>query len=409
MHRRRVILVVVFATILIDFIGFSALIPVLPLYAETLGATPSQIGLILGAHALAQLLFLPAWGWVSDRIGRRPVILVSLAGTAASFVALAAAGSIGAIYVARFLSGFFAASVGTAQAVVTDVTHEDERAAGMGLIGASVGLGMVLGPALGGAVAQLHPQAPFWAVAAFAALNLVLAWATLPETRVPPEAPARAADLARLLVPAPLRLLAAGHERRMTLYLIVFGMVFTALGVLEAMAPLFLAHLHAASVLDISLVFACLGAVFVFTQGVLLRPLVTHFGEPRLVLGGLLAMGLGLAAMVVAPDFASFYAIVSAIGFGMGIAFPTFTSLFSRACAAGQEGELLAESQAMAMTGRMLGPWLAGLAMEHVSATAPFVGAAGITLGALSLIVVARREMRFQAPRSRTPETVPPP
>ncbi|GAG25318.1 unnamed protein product, partial [marine sediment metagenome] len=113
----RTVLLVVFATILIDFIGFSVLIPVLPLFAERLGASPFQIALILTVYALAQLFFLPAWGWVSDRVGRRPVILVSLLGTVGSFVVLAFADSIGMIYAARVLAGFFAASIGTAQAV----------------------------------------------------------------------------------------------------------------------------------------------------------------------------------------------------------------------------------------------------------------------------------------------------
>src|SRR3990172_8374167 len=119
---QRSVLVIVFSTILIDFIGFSVLIPVLPLFAQRLGASPTEIGLILTIYALAQLIFLPAWGWVSDRIGRRPVLLVSLAGTVASFTLLAAADSIGMIYAAPALAGFFAASIGTAHAVVTDVT-----------------------------------------------------------------------------------------------------------------------------------------------------------------------------------------------------------------------------------------------------------------------------------------------
>jgi MFS family permease len=123
----RTVLAIVFATILIDFVGFSVLVPVLPLYAERLGAAPHQVGLILTVYALAQLLFLPAWGWVSDRVGRRPVLLVSLAGTALSFALLARADSIPMIYAARALGGFFAASIGTAQAVVTDVTSTRER------------------------------------------------------------------------------------------------------------------------------------------------------------------------------------------------------------------------------------------------------------------------------------------
>jgi MFS family permease len=146
----RAVLLVVFTTILIDFVGYTVLIPVLPLYAERLGASDLQVALILAVYALAQLLFLPAWGWVSDRIGRRPVILVSLFGTVCSFVVLAFAESIAMIYVARVLAGFFAASIGAAQAVVTDVTPPAERAGGMGVIGAAFGAGMVVGSVLGG-------------------------------------------------------------------------------------------------------------------------------------------------------------------------------------------------------------------------------------------------------------------
>jgi MFS family permease len=159
----RTTLGVVFATILIDFIGFSVLFPVLPLFAERLGATPFQVGLIVTLYALAQLVFLPVWGWISDRVGRRPVLLISLLGTTGSFLLLAAADSIGGIYLARALAGFFAASIGTAQAVVTDVTPPSERAGGMGIIGAAFGAGMVVGPMLGGSLAHIWGiKAPFY-------------------------------------------------------------------------------------------------------------------------------------------------------------------------------------------------------------------------------------------------------
>jgi len=394
----RSILFVVFTTILIDFVAFSVLIPVLPLYARRLGATPAEVGLILAIHALAQLLFLPAWGWVSDRIGRRPVILVSLLGTVAAFAVLAAVDTILWIYVARALSGFFAASVGTAQAVVTDVTSEEERAGGMGLIGASVGLGMVLGPVLGGGLATVDERAPFYAVAMLAAANFALAWVHLPETRDTTGGERRRLrELAVLLIPAPLRLLAAVHDVRVALYLIVFLQVFTALGVLESMAPLLLSMRYGTAELGVALIFAWFGAVFVFTQGVALRPLVARFGEPALVMLGLFGMALGIGAVAVAPSEGSFYAIVTVIGAGMGAAFPTFTSLFTRACDTEQAGELLAESQAMAMTGRMLGPWAAGLAMERFAPAAPFWAAAVLVIAAFALIGATRHRMLGEA------------
>jgi MFS family permease len=368
----RTVLAIVFATILIDFIGFSVLVPVLPLYAERLGAAPHQVGLILTVYALAQLLFLPAWGWASDRIGRRPVLLVSLFGTALSFAFLARAETIPMIYAARALGGFFAASIGTAQAVVTDVTSPRERAGGMGAIGAAFGVGMILGPVLGGSLAALHPQAPFYAVAGLAAANLLLAIAKLPETRTPDERPPRWRDLGIALIPIPLRLLAAVHDRRVGLYLYLFFHLFTAFAVVEALVTLYLALAFGANELEVALVFAWIGVVIVFTQGYLVRRLVASQGEVRLVLIGIAAMGAGLVGVSLAPSLGWFYAVGSLIALGNGLAFPSFTSLYSRACQAEKAGALLAESQSMATAGRIVGPYAAGLVMGWWSPGAPF-------------------------------------
>jgi multidrug resistance protein len=386
----RTVLAIVFGTILIDFVGFSVLVPVLPLYAERLGAAPHQVGLILTVYALAQLLFLPAWGWVSDRIGRRPVLLVSLFGTAVSFALLARAETIPMIYAARALGGFFAASIGTAQAVVTDVTSSRERAGGMGAIGAAFGVGMILGPVLGGSLAALHEQAPFYAIAGLAAANLLLAVVWLPETRQRDDQPPRWRDLGRALIPSPLRLLAAVHDRRIGLFLYLFFHLFTAFAVVEALVTLYLAMAFGADELEVALVFAWIGVVIVFTQGYLVRRLVDAFGEARLVLFGMGAMGVGLVGVATAPSFGWFYAVGSVIALGNGLAFPSFTSLYSRACQAEQAGALLAESQSMATAGRIVGPYAAGLVMEWWSPGAPFWMAGVMMFAALGFFWATR-------------------
>jgi MFS family permease len=386
-------MLIVFTTILIDWIGFSVLIPVLPLYAERLGAQPHQVGMILTIYALAQLLFLPAWGWVSDRIGRRPVILFSLLGTVASFLLLREADTIEWIYAARALAGFFAASIGTAQAVVTDVTPAEERAGGMGMIGAAFGVGMILGPTLGGFLALYSEQAPFDAIVVLAMANLILAWFRLPETREKDTSPPRWGDLGRSLIPAPLRLIAAVHDRRIALFLTLFFFQFTAFAALEGQITLFLGKAHAATELDVALVFAWIGFVMALTQGYLLRRLVARVGESPLVLGGLAAMGVGLAAVALAPTLAWFYPIGALIAFGNGMAFPSFTSLYSKACEAGQAGELLAQSQSMATTGRIVGPVSAGLAMEHWSLGTPFLAAGAIMFGCLVFFILAKKTL----------------
>jgi multidrug resistance protein len=390
---QRSVLFIVFSTILIDFIGFSVLIPVLPLFAQRLGASPTEIGLILTIYALAQLIFLPAWGWVSDRIGRRPVLLVSLAGTVASFTLLAAADSIGMIYAARALAGFFAASIGTAQAVVTDVTPRSERARGMGMIGAAFGAGMIVGPVLGGVLAHFGEKLPFYAIAVLALANLAVAWVRLPETSPPDRTPPRWGDLAHSLIPTPLRLVAAVHEARIGLYLYLFFHLFTAFAVLEGMITYFLGKKFGASELQVAGIFAWIGLFLVITQGVLLRRLDERMGERRLVMLGLLAMGVGLASVALAPSFGWFYAIGPVIAFGNGIAFPSFTSLYSKALSAGQAGELLAQSQSMATTGRIIGPFTAGWVMQSWSDEAPFLMAGAMMFAALVIFHLFRHTL----------------
>jgi len=384
-------LVVVFTTVLIDFAGFGVLIPVLPLYADRLGASAFEVGLLVTVYALAQLLFLPAWGWLSDRVGRRPVLLASLAGTVAAYVWLATATSLEALYGARVLAGFFAAAVGTAQAVVTDVTPPDQRARGMGLVGASMGLAIAIGPAVGGLLGAVHERLPFTAVAAVAAANLVLGWILLPETRPPREEPVSWGELGRTLIPAPLRLVGAVHDRRIGLYLYLFFHVALGFAALESLLPVFLEHRFGASAVEIGGLFAVLGLFMILIQGLLVGPLVRRFRESSLVTVGLAACGAGLASIAWMPGMGSLYAVAPVVALGYGLAWPTFTSLFSQACAAREAGELLGQSQSMATTGRVLGPVWAGLVMDHGAPGLTFVVAGALMLSALVLFLAFRR------------------
>ncbi len=386
----RSVLLVVFTTILIDFVGFTVLIPVLPLFAERLGASKFEIGLILTVYALAQLLFLPVWGWVSDRIGRRPVILVSLFGTVCSFVVLAFADSIGMVYLARVLAGFFAASIGTAQAVVTDVTPPTDRASGMGIIGAAFGAGMVVGPVLGGLTAEIDEKAPFYSVAGLAAANFLVAWFRLPESRPQNLRVPGLVELRQSLIPTPVRLVIAVHDRRIALFLYLFFHIFTAFAVLEGLITIYAAIRFGKEALDVGLLFMWIGVVLFVTQGLLLRRIVGVLSEQRLVALGLVAMGVGLLLLAFAPNFGWVYLVGSLIAFGNGITFPSFTSLYSKACEAENAGELLGQGQAMGTTGRIVGPALGGLIMDHFWLGAPFVIAGAMMIAALALFATFR-------------------
>src|SRR5690606_3640083 len=154
-------LAIVFLTVFIDLVGFGIVIPLLPLYAERFGAGPIAVAWLVAVYSLMQFCFAPAWGRLSDRIGRRPVLLVGLFGSAASYLLFGLAGSLAGLFLARILAGFMGANIGVAQAYIADVVPPEQRARGMGLIGAAFGLGFIFGPALGGLLSHLGPAVPF--------------------------------------------------------------------------------------------------------------------------------------------------------------------------------------------------------------------------------------------------------
>ncbi len=175
-------LLVIFLTILVNLIGFGIIIPLLPFYAQKFGASPLVIGLLFGIFSLCQLLAAPALGDLSDRYGRRPVLIFSLLGTVVSFVILALAQSITMLFVARIVDGLSGGNISTARAYVADVTEPKDRARAYGLIGAAFGLGFILGPALSGALASVSYTAPIWAAAGITLVATAMAWFWLPET-----------------------------------------------------------------------------------------------------------------------------------------------------------------------------------------------------------------------------------
>ena len=176
---------IIFSTVLIDLIGFGIVIPLVPLYAEQFGASVIEIGLLTGVYALMQLIFAPIWGRVSDRYGRRPVILGSLVGSSIAWLLFGFAPALWVLFLARILDGISGASYAAAQAYVADITTDEDRVRGMGLVGAAFGLGFIIGPAIGGLFAVIDPRAPFILAAALAMANFAVALRRLPESRVP--------------------------------------------------------------------------------------------------------------------------------------------------------------------------------------------------------------------------------
>ena len=380
-------LVVLFLTVFIDLMGFGIVIPLLPIYAERMQATPFAAGALIAVYSLMQLIFAPVWGRISDRIGRRPVILVSLAGSAASYLLLGAAGSLSMLFAGRVLAGVAGANIPVAQAYIADVTSEADRARGMGLVGAAFGLGMVIGPALGGALSLLGPRVPECFAAALCLANVAIAARRLPESL--PRGARRVDEFRHPLAPASLRDSVArpGAATLVT----VFFLVTLCFAVLEGTFSLVAAHRHGYSAAEVAMLWLYMGAVAVVVQGWLVGRLARRSPERALVVAGSAALAVGLLWVPVASRPVGLLTALALVVGGQGLASPSLASLISKTVGTDLRGEALGVSQALSAGARVLGPAGGGLALDRLGAGAAYLLAASCAAGAFALTASAAR------------------
>jgi DHA1 family tetracycline resistance protein-like MFS transporter len=386
----------VLLTVMLDLLGFGLVIPLLSFYAEDFGASPLQVTSLMASYSVAQFLCAPGWGALSDRIGRRPVMLASI-GLAAVFLALfAAASELWMLFVLRFLHGACAANIGTAQAVVADLTPPEQRARGMGMIGASLGLGMTLGPFLGGMLAEYGVSAPIWLAAGLSALNFVWAFFALPETRRPgeaPQLPRRTLDPARIL--ATLRHPAVGMAVGLT-----FVATF-AFSLLESTFALTAEHEWSMDARGVGMMLGMIGVVGIIIQGGLIGRLTRRFGEARLLNIGYVGISVGMAVLALVatrawptqvgapgPGIVAGCLFVAA---GFSLANPSLSSLVSRGAEAEERGSVLGVNQSLAALARATAPATGGVLFEAWYPGAAFAAGSGIMALALVLSIPAAR------------------
>lgn len=376
-------------TIFIDFAGFGIVLPLLPFWAERLGAGAVGVGLILTIYALAQFIFTPVLGTLSDRYGRRPVILASLVIEALSLALSALAGSLAILLVARFISGLGASNIGSAQAVVADVTPVERRARGMGLIGAAIGLGFVIGPALGGLLAPLGPAVPFWVAMLVALANALLVLRFLPETRRRETACATVPFTNRGMggVLAGWRwVLRNPAVARLVVINLLFTVAFTAM---EAVFPLFTQHSFGWKAIQNGYIFTYAGIVIVLMQGGLVGRLVKRWGERSLLIAGLGMLAAGLALLSWSTNLALLLVALGIVSIGDGAVTPVVSALLSFASPPTRQGETLGLSQGVAGLGRIIGPLAAGSMFAIGGPGAPFIlGSVLVVLAALIALPV---------------------
>lgn len=378
----RPLLVVAF-TIFLDLLGFGLILPLQPLLAEKLGATGLGVGLLMTSYSAMQLVFAPVWGRISDRVGRKPVLLVSIAGSAASMLVFAMADSLPWLFAARAFAGLCNANLSTAQACVADLTAPTQRARGMGLVGMAFGMGFVLGPATGGALAGFGWRTPAFFAAGLAVLNLILAAFVLPET-LPKERRLEAASN-RVSRWEALRSSLA-HPVLPWLFL-TFLLSTTGFTQLEATFSLFTHKRFGYEVQANGWLLGFVGVVLAIVQGGLVGRLQKRYGEPKLLVAGVFLTGLGLAAMPLVHALPGLLGALFVLAVGNALSGVALSSLVSRAAPPDALGGVLGVNQSIGALGRIVGPIIAGVTFDSLGDGAPFLtGAVLLGLGVIAAV-----------------------
>lgn len=415
---RRSPLLVIFITIFIDLIGFGIVIPVLPFYVEgtRFNATPRAVGLLFASYSVMQLVFTPVLGRLSDKYGRRPVLLLSIIGTGIGFLILGFAKTLWMLFAGRILDGITGGNISTAQAYIADVTTEENRAKGMGMVGAAFGLGFVFGPAIGGILSRWGINIPFLFAAGLAFANATLLYFMLPET-VTKDHPARESAATGRWT----QLLKALKQARLAFVLSIYFFFVVAFSVMTSSFGLFTMYRFGYDAHDTGWLFVYVGVIGALIQGGLIGHLVKRFGESALVIGGAFMFGLSLLAIPLTGPHTGLMTLLlvgAVFSIGNSLATPSLTGLASKSVGPGEQGGVLGVTQSTASLARTVGPLISSALiysaiqtlgfdgkwhhMSNASVRATFWTAAGIMFAAFLLAIYFVRVHASQYPRAAT-------
>lgn len=380
---------IIFLTIFLDLVGFGIYITLGPYLARHFSASAVEIGWLMSIFSIMQFLFSPFWGRMSDRYGRRPILLMSLAGASLSYLGLAYAQSFTWLLVCRGLAGLFAANISTAHAYIADITTEKDRASGMGMIGAAFGLGFILGPSLGSLFGYIGNQlgsAPplglfFPAFMAFiiTGFNLLWAYKSLPETHKGMSQEKNQPSQLQVLRSEPLKL---------TYLLAAMGIITCSMPLMEVMLFPFVDDMFGWGLKTAGLGFACVGLMMAFTQGYLVRKVVPRFGERKTLMAGVVLMTISFFMISQTTTIWWLAIAMSILAIGNGFMRPTMTAMISLSAKEENQGVVLGLTQSLSALARIFGPLIGGWCYDSVGRGSPFALAGCFTfLGFIVLIL----------------------
>jgi len=385
---RRGALATVWLTLFLDLVAFGIIIPVLPYYAESFGASAKVVTLLSTTYSLAQFAFAPVLGRLSDRHGRRPVMLISIAGSIAAMLSLAAAHTLFFVFLARAIGGMSNANISTAYAYVADQVPGNQRAKYMGIMGSAIGFGFVVGPAIGGVLSRPDlPELPFLVGAVLSAINWLMALILLPETRSPEQRAASETQKRPRLLAAirgalwgtPLGWLVATY----------FGF-FSVFAAMESTFALFCEAVFDWTSRETGYLFSLIGVVILLTQGVLVGRVVAWLGEQRTMVAGLAILAVGLVATAFAPNVPVLALGAAGIAMGNGLVTPSISALVSQTASAEEQGWAQGLTQSSAAFARILAPIGAGLVFEWIGPGVPMATGAVVLLLIVGPIAAAK-------------------
>ena len=389
-------LFIIFITIFIDLVGFGIILPIIPFYAEKFGASPTQIGFLAAAFSLMQFIFAPFWGRLSDRVGRRPIIIMSIFLSSISLVFFASAQNLIMLFAARIFAGIFMANFSAAQAYIADITTDEDRAKGMGLVGAAFGLGFIFGPSIGGILSNpgvlssmesfyhlvtrhditgLLVNNPYRIPAFFAALlalmNSLGALKFLPESCTPESLAAAKAEQREKHSRLHLIKQSVFHPI-IGIFVILFFLITLAFANLEATFALFTERVYNYTSTDNGYLFAYIGVIMAIVQGGLIGPLTHRMGEGKILIIGLAIQGFGFLLLPYTAQFITLLLVIGLISVGNGLTNPSLQSLISRNTNKSKQGGVLGITQSLGSMARVIGPIWGGFFFDKLGVPAPY-------------------------------------
>ncbi len=381
--------------VVIDVLGFGVLIPLIPYMALRDRASPALNTAILGTYSLCQLLAAPLWGRLSDRLGRRPILLTSMLGACGSYLILVFAHSLAALFLSRALAGFMAGNLAAAMAYASDISTPSDRAKTMGMVGASIGIGFMLGPGIGGLLAGEHLQTanflrPALLSVALSFVAMMLVLFLLPESHARGRASALAAPApppARVPVWQLLKDLPGLRLLALATLLVTFSQ-----STLESIFAIWAAARFHFGPRAVGMTLFVLAIVAVATQGGLVRKLAPRFGEHRLAIAGIVAVVLGLATVALASHLGLVVLGFVLCGFGAGLFNPSGAALASHQAQAYNRGAVMGVYQSGTSTARVIAPFVSGPVYERLGPSAPYLLACLVTLQAVWCVLGAGRQ-----------------